>query len=300
VLALEVIQRAQSETLRSGGVAIPTWDKLAADLDLTTKTFALSGRTGVTVPPDSILEFDDDSGELALNEVTSGTSVQVYERGYMESSPATHTAGTRVIVNNPYNKVVLLNHLKAVVAQLYGFGLYRPRSSTALTYNAITPIELPADARDTYAHMWVNRSGSGTLGYLKLRKGSEFDVLYDFSPIKVQFFGGGQQGFPLVIPYKADYGAVTSLSSDLDALGIPSSLQPQLAYAVASMALMGKEAPNVEAESIRRAQANANVPVGSRLSVGNALWQRFLNAIALERSRLLESNPPTITYDRSA
>jgi hypothetical protein len=296
VLALEVIQRAQSETLRSGGVSIPVWDKLAADLDLTTKTFALSGRTGVTVPPDSILEFDDDSGELALNEVTSGTSVQVYERGYMESTAAEHDAGTRVIVNNPYNKVVLLNHLKAVVAQLYGYGLYRPRTSTSLTYDMVTPITLPSDARDTYAHMWV----LDTTSYTKLRKGEHFVVLHDFTPIKVQFLWGGSQGRALTLPYKADYGAVTSLSSDLDTLGIPSSLQPQLAYAVASMALMGKEAPNVEAESIRRAQANANVPVGSRLSVGNALWQRFLNAIALERSRLLESNPPTITYDRSA
>lgn len=294
--AREVVERAQSEVLVSGGIQIPAWDTLFADIDATVKTFALKGNRSVTVPPDAVLEFDDDSGELALNSITSGTSVEVHERGWLESTAASHLAGTRVIVNNPYNKLLLLNHLKTVVAMLYGLGVYRAKTDTTKTYDAQTPISLDADAKDTYAYMWVNRNLAGTLGYNELRKGQEFQVLYDFSPIKVQFFGGGQKGFPLTIPYKADFGAVTALTSDLDILGIPLSLQHHLAVGVASRALAGKEAPNVQAEHIRRALANQNIPVGSRLSISEALWRKFLDGVVLEKTRLMTANPPSFTY----
>ena len=291
----EVLERTRNETLQIGGVNIPPWDTLANALNATDLTFALSGTRDVVVPRDSLLEFDDDTLELVLNRITSGSSVSVYQRGYLESTPGTHAAGTRVIVNPPWPQIVLFNALKGLIASLYSYGIYRRNLDSSRTFTATAPVVLNALDKDVATTIWF-RTGNR---WQKLRRGTEFEVIHETSPIEIQFWGFAQEGASLRILTKRDFTQPTALTDDLDTLGIPSSLQPFMSLGIASMVLQGKEVPEVQAEHIRRSLANQDRPVGSRISVASALWRAFLNQVALERSRLMEALPPAIVYERT-
>lgn len=292
MLVNELLERTQSEYLHGGGVNLPAWTTLTNAITAAAGSMEIGTRA--TPGSDDIIEFDDATMELARTNVVSGTTVTFQERGYLETEAAAHDAGTRIIFNNPYAKHLLFQNLQGLIRQLYGFGLYQRKTDTSLTYNAITPITLPAGAKDTQATILQAR-GSG-LGYIQLKKGSQFDVLHAFDPPKVQFYGGGINGFALTIPYKAEYGVPTALTDDLTTLGIPESLQTEMPAAIASRVLAGKELPETTSEHIRRQLANQGQPVGTRLSVSSALWNLFMRAVGLERVRLMEANPPTIVF----
>lgn len=291
MLVREILERTASEYLHGGGSQLPAWTPLEEAITSTTQTNIVIG-TRNTPGNDDILEFDDDSMELASINYRSGTTVVLQDRGYLETEAATHTVGTRVIFNNPYPKHLLLQSLQGLLRQLYGFSLYQRKTDTTQTFRTISPLTLPADAKDTLAHIWVSTGQR----WQKLRKGTEFEVLHDFEPIKVQFWTGGSVGQPLQIVYKAEYGTPTALNDDLTTLGVPESLQSELPGAIASRVLAGKELPEATAEHIRRQLANQGSPVGTRLSVSSALWQLFMRAVAMERVRLMESAPPQIIY----
>lgn len=289
---LEVLERTRNETLQIGGVNIPPWDTLSAALNATDLTFALSGTRDVVVPKDSLLEFDDASMELALNRITSGSSVSVYQRGYLESTAATHASGTRVIVNPPWPQIVLFNALKGLIASLYSYGIYRRNLDSSRTFSATAPIVLDALDKDVGPVMWFKTGNR----WQKLRKGTEFEVIHETSPIEIQAWGGPPQGAALRILTKRGFTQPSALTDDLSTLGVPDALQPFLSLGVAGMVLQGREVPEVQAEHIRRSLANQNIPIGSRISVAAALWRTFLNQVSLERGRLLEANPPAIEF----
>ena len=283
----DVIERTINEHLHSGGANIPQWTTLTNNLDTTTKTFAVGTR--ISVPPDSVLEFLDPSMEMALNNITSGSTVEVHERGYLETTAASHLAGTRIVVNNPWPRIVLFNTLKGLISSLYAYGLYRRTLDTSRTLSTVAPVALNALDRDVATTI---RYRSGTSWY-RLHKGDDFEVIHEASPIEIQFYGG-MQGATLRLVTKRDFTAPTALTDDLDTLGIPTSLQQFMSLGLASMVLQGKEVPEVQAEHIRRSLANQDRPVGSRISVSNALWQAFMRQVALERTRQMEANPPAI------
>lgn len=286
MLVRDVIERVESEWLRGGGANIPAWTFLTEAIGTGLVNIPLDGRAQVS--RDTVLEFDDDSMELALTKTTSGNVAVPQVRGYLESTEAAHAAGTRVMLDNPFPRVTLLNGLKSLLLSLPSYGVYRRRRATGITFDMTKPIPLPADARDVIGHVSVKHG----LRWQKLRKGTEFEVLHDPSPIEMQFWYGGYQGAEMRVTYKADFTTTPfTLSTDLSDAGVPESLQNELPVGLASRVLAGKEIPEVVAEHIRRQLAGQNVPPGTRLTVSQALWTRFLQALQLERVRLLEQSP---------
>lgn len=288
MLAKEIVERAQSTYLNAGGVNIPKYDTLTSALNATDKTFALDGR--MKVPPDSILEFDDPTMEMALNQTTSGSTVSVNERGYLESTAAEHAAGTRVLLNNPWPKIVLFNTLRALITSLYGYGLFRRVIDSVRTYTTTQVLVLDPLDRDVSSvrYRWS--------GQWRNIPHTDYEVVHEATPIEIQFFGGAPEGSQLRLATKRNFTLPTSLTDDLDGLGISESLQPSLSLGVASMVLTGQEVPEVQAEHIRRSLANAGTPVGSRANVAQALWEKFMLQVSLERRRLTEATPTVIAH----
>ena len=296
MLVSEVLQRAESEFLRAGsGVNLPSYEIQSGAMTIDGLTLSLEGTRGITVSRDSVVEWDDESMELALNKTTAGNVLTLQQRGYLETDPAIHAAGTRVLIDNPFPKKVLFNALKSVIRVLYGFGVYRRQYAPALTYQTTTPVALPADAEDTQSHIWVARGAN--LGYLKLTRGTHFDVIPLAAGPSVQFYTGGSIGQALVLPYKSEYDAPTAVSDNLTTLGLSESLQDALPMAVAARILMGRDVPKAHADHIRKQLEAQAVPLGSVSSIGQQLWRTFVTQdLAAEKVRLSEQNPPTIVY----
>lgn len=311
----DVLERARDEALEAGGASRPAWDAQSGTINDSSLTLTLAGRQ-TYVPPDQLVEWDDSTMELADVYSTTGAVVTLRSRGYLETDAASHAAGTKVILNPPYPKIVLFNALSSVIGQLYGYGIYWKKLSTALTLSVTGPVSLPSGARDVLA---VIHGFSGS-SLISLRKGTEFEVIYNGgttvdAPPQIQFLStnGVPAGAGLRVGYKADfslpqdvYDADTSsppayssvLDVDLDTCGIPTHLQPHLPTAIAAHVLMGRDVPLLESEHVAPDPQNPQQP-GTRSSVGRMLWTNFITGpVQAERNRLLEANPIQITYTR--
>lgn len=294
----QVIERAYDEILHAGGQARPAWDVLEGAINSSVTSMVLEGRQS-HVPPDGLLEFWDSTMEIVEVKSVSSTTVTLQTRGYLGTTAGSHDDGTKVVIDNPYPRQVLLNGLKAVIGILHGYGLYTEAYSSALTYSAIAPVELPSGATDVVA---VNYQ-SGTQWY-PLTKGTHFRLLQNYgltssSPPAIHFYGGtASQGAAMKVIYRKEYTLPSALTDDFDTLGVPSSLQHHLATGLAGHVLMGRDVPYLESEYVPPDPRDPQV--GSKLNVGRALWSSFIeNGVLVERNRLLTQNPTIITHERT-
>lgn len=305
----EVLERAKSEFLLAGNTDSETWDTIDTAMDASQLTMSLAGHITSGVPPDSVLEADDGTMEMVLNKSTDSSDLTLQQRGWMESGAASHDSGTRFILDPVWPRIVLYNALKGVISSLKGYGLYLKALSTSLTYSSVAPVSLPAGAWDVLSVHWLD----STL-YRQARRGEDFDILYDAgatvdAPPQLQFYGYGMQGASMRVTYKKDFtspddvfAADTSsppldsvLDVDLDDCGVPTSLQPHMATAVAASVLQGRDVPILDNERVRAALANQGIAPGTRSGVARNLMSAFLEHVVIARNNQLVSNPTRIT-----
>lgn len=292
----QVIERAYEEILHAGGQARPAWDVLEGAINSSVTSMVLEGRQS-NVPPDGLLEFWDSTMEIVEVKSVSSTTVTLQTRGYLGTTAGSHDDRTKVVIENPYPRQVLLNGLKAVVGILHGFGLYAEAYSSALTYSDVAPVELPSGATDVVAILY--QSGSQ---WYPLKRGTDFRLFNNYgltaaSPPAIQFFGTlGASALKVV--YKKEYTLPSALSDDFDTLLVPSALQHHLAKGLAGHILMGRDAPYLESEYVPPDPRDPQL--GSKMNVGNALWSAFIaHGVMPERNRLLTQNPTSIVYERT-
>lgn len=293
----QTLERAREEVFEAGGVARPAWDLLKnAVTDTTSLTVTLEGRQ-TYVPPDGDIEYDDNSMEIADVQSTSGAVVTLFNRGALGSDAATHTAGTRVFLDSPYKKYLLLNGLKAIIGQLAGYGLYAVKYTDTLDYSTTAPVPLIAGTTDVLEVLYEN----GTQ-WMPIAK-NQWRIFHHYTALNVpaiQFLGApARHGANLRVTYTTDFNLTTfTLTTDLDTVGVPSTLQPHLAQGLSGHVLSGRDVPLLESEHIRPDPQAPQQP-GTRLNVGRALWTSFLSGpVKAELVRQMKQSPPQLVYER--
>lgn len=297
MLVSEVIDATYLEWLYPSGVEQPLYDVLAEDLasndsDL---TVALEGRAE-SVPRDSVLEI---GSELLLAKEVSGTAVTLQERAFLSTTLAAHTAGAQVIIDPTYPRVSVFNALRSVVGLLFPWGLYSRGIDTSQTFTTAGVLSLPADAKKILSILVRKNTADETYDRL-VRRGVDWIEYREFDPPKYHLRRGGNYGQPMRIVYMKDFTLPTAEADDLDDLGVPETLQPDLSMAVAGHLLRGKELPRVQVEEIRTLLASQGVQVGQAMNIGQALIQAFQRTyVAAERRRQSELDEPTFEFVRS-
>lgn len=306
---LDVIEMTRSQYLQPGGVNQETWDVMTADITADATGMTLEGLAD-SFPKAAMVEWDDNTMEAALLKEPVGTVVDFQQRGYLDTEPAAHAEGTRVVLDSVYLKKTIFDALRSVIAQLAGFSLYQIVPVTGLTYVTSTLPVLPAGTIGIHGDAYV---ANGTT-YNVLTAATSFRFLGNFTPPRIQFLGGGILGGAVTMNVKKDYTQPdvlfaadtgspreyqTVLDVDLDDCGIPTSLQLNLPMGMASVVLSGRDIPQVDAEHVRRAQANAGIPVGTRVNLARTLWTQFASGpVKAEQVRLLSQSPQTIVHER--
>ena len=288
MLVSAVLERAREEIYEAGGVARPQWDKQSGSLSDSSTALTVAGRLD-DIPPDSLLEWEDDSLEMADVYETVGAAVTHQTRGYLGTTAASHNANTRIWVDPPYSRYVLLNGLKAVIGQLRRYGLYVRTYTEALTLATSAPVELPTGAIDVISVLYQN----GTQ-WFPLEKGSGYRVFYNYTAVNsapaLQFFSG-ISGADLKVVYKTDFDTDPfAITTDLDTVGVPTELQSSLSLGLAGWILQGRDVPLLESEHIQPDPQNPQ-QLGSRSAVGNQLWRAFEQGIYTEKVKLHEQHP---------
>jgi hypothetical protein len=299
MLVSEVIERTYNDWLYTGGVSRPSYDKLTADINASATSFSVTGRNGLVIPPDTILEI---GSEQILVDTVSGLNVTVRERGFLETTAAAHTAATENVYVDPvYKRKTLFDTLITIIGLLYPAQVYcRKIDATSLTFNWNQPVlDLPAGGKKLLS-ISVKSTGTQVL-WNPLRPGIDYEELMDFDPPKVALKRGGAQGAVMNIVYQADFTEPTAESDELSGLTnpIPITLQRHLPLAIAGYALQGREPSRVQIEEIRRRLASEGITPGTTLNIGKAMLDIFMGRyVAAERDRLKEKDSVGLTFVR--
>jgi len=292
MLVSELIDRSLNQWLYPAGVSRPSYDVLASAIDASTATIPLEGR--ITVPRDSVLELES---ELILTESVVASTVTANERGYLDTTAATHASGTRVYLDPRYTRKTLFNVLCSVIGDLYPT-IYRRVVDATLLFSLQDAVALPTGTLELL-RATVQDQYSAYVRYNPLRQGVDYVVLSEFTPPKAQFLSGGSEGDTLTLVCAKDFTLPTTEADDLTTVcGISSTLAPHLAAAVAGTMLQAQELPRAVLDQIRRLLAQQGVQVGAALNVGQALKSMFEQKVAAERRRLRVLDPAEFVIER--
>lgn len=305
MLGREVIERTFDTVLQAGGANRPMFDVVDANFASGATTFVARGRKDPP-PTHSILEIDYELFLIDTIVPNSPSGVKWTAtpaiRGYQETDAAAHSAGALIYYAPRWTRISVLNALKGVIGNLYGWGLYRRQVTTSLYADTGTVQNLPAGAFDVVSVREEMYPAPNQIWSQPLRKGRDFEVYTDVEdgdPAQIQF-NLGNENSPTRIVYKTDFGAVVDQDTDLTVdCGVPETLQPHLPLAIAGELLAGKEVPRMQTEAIRKVleAAGGEMPIGSSIQVGRALLDtfRFVH-VAAERERLVKKDGIRIVH----
>lgn len=268
-----VIDQALS-WLYPGGQGMPAFDILEGAIT--------SGATSMTVEglqtylPQTVIEFDEYVNNLpkeqaVTREAESTTAIDLNERGYLNTTAAAHSDGIKVWIEPRFTNMAIFEAVQAVVASLYGMGLYRLVQDISLTYDSVNPVALPSGSKDLDSVVAVHANEP-----FQLREGRDYILLTTYDPPKFWFFGNYPQGSSLVVNVRKDFTVPTLVTDDLTTTcGVPASLVYHFPMAVAGYLLSREELPAVVNDEIRARAAAEGVQAGARRSIGEAMFNTF-------------------------
>ena len=255
-------------------------NKLAATVDSDDTAFVMSYdlaglRAGVV--------FEVDSELVYIWEATSGNKTVTVERGYMGTTPASHTAGAIVTLNPRFPKAQLLDALNQDIDDLSSplNGLFRV-VSTSIDYNgsdrqtdltgATSVIDL-IDVRLRYLD-----SDYPVIRMTRLQRdlptadfASGFAIVFDESVMAGS----------LRVRYKAPFTRVSTISDSLQSVAnVPTTMEDILELGVMSRVLSVREVKRNFIES--QGDTRRSDEVGS-----GAMRDSFSNILRLRRDRII-------------
>jgi hypothetical protein len=291
LLVSELIDRVYNEWLYPAGVDRPIYEVLSTTIDSDDTTIVVPGSRVGRIPPDSLIEIDD---ELILLEASSGGTLTANERGYANTTAASHTAGVKVFVDPKYPRKTVMSAIDTVTGLLYPWGIYKRVVDTSMTYESTELVDLPAACKRVIRYAIKTSTSQDFYRRAKVQ-GRDWIFYNEFNPPKIQFVKGSYVGAPIQLVYAADFTRGLSVSQDLTTDGgIPATLVDHMPMAIAGQILQGREIPRVQIDEIRRLLAINGVQVGQALNVGQSMLNAFrATYIPAERRRLAELDPST-------
>jgi hypothetical protein len=297
MLVSEAIDRTFSEWLEVAGANRSAYDILESDIDASITTVTVTSHHE-NIPDDAVLEIDS---EVLLNQTTDHTvspiELTINERGFRNTTPAAHTAGTKVYVAPDYFRKNVFNAIVSVIGNLYPT-IYAVAFDTSQSFTTRRSLELPAEAKDILSIL-VEKDLTTKPPY-RLVAGKQWEPFREYEPPRLMLQHGGSEGDDMRIVYSRDFVLPTDESDDLtDDCLVSATLAPYIPMAAAGYLLQGKEIPRVQIEEIKRLLATEGVQVGAQLNIGQTLMQVFDRKYVLaERSRLLDRFPVGWEYVR--
>lgn len=295
MLVSELIDRTLAEWLHPAGDEQDQFDTLQTAIDADDTEIVLDGRAE-RVPRDSILQI---GSELILTSSSSGSVVQVAERGFGGSTAAAHSVGDIVWIDPTFTRNEILNALRAIVGKLYPWGLYKRTVDSSVTFSVREVLTAPAGTKRI--HSILVRQSTSEERYRTLTvRGEDWVEYRQFDPIKYEIQRGvAAEGQTMYVTCLGDFTLPDAEADDLDTLGLSETLQEDLPMAVAGTVLKGREVPRVTLDRIREALSAAGLNPGVTMNIGAAMIENFKReAVYAERARQDDLDAPGFEWQR--
>ena len=269
---------------------------LTADLSATATTFTVADGTVLTR---GIVEIDEELIWVdSFDRTTNTATIPPYGRGFRDTSPVPHTAGTRVTITPSFPRAMIRKDINEAIDAIYPdlFGVYY---TTFPFIAARTTYQLPQEAIDALAVSWQTIGPS--LEWLPVR---HYRIDRTANPLAwnsgktISISDGIIPGRTVQVVYTKKPSQLQNDNDDFTMTGLPDSCREVIilgaAYRSAAYIDMGR-IPAITAEADAQQQSN---PVGSATNMSRYFYQMYQQRLQVEVRRQQEQYPPRTHYSR--
>jgi len=269
---------------------------LTADLSATATTFTVADGTVLTR---GIVEIDEELIWVdSFDRTTNTATIPPYGRGFRDTTPVPHTAGTRVTITPSFPRAMIRKDINEAIDAIYPdlFGVYY---TTFPFIAARTTYQLPQEAIDALAVSWQTIGPS--LEWLPVR---HYRIDRTANPLAwnsgktISISDGIIPGRTVQVVYTKKPSQLQNDNDDFTLTGLPESCREVIilgaAYRSAAYIDMGR-IPAITAEADAQQQSN---PVGSATNMSRYFYQMYQQRLQVEVRRQQEQYPPRTHYSR--
>lgn len=267
---------------------------LTANLSATALTFQVADGTVLTR---GIVEIDDeliwvDSFDRSSNTAT----IPAYGRGFRNTEPATHTAGTRVTITPSFPRSVIRRNINLAIDGVYPdlFGTYY----TQFNWQAArTTYPLPQEAVDILGCSWQTIGPSREwlpVRHYRVDRMANPTVWNTGKTVSIR--EGIIPGRPVMVTYTKKPTTLQYDSDDFSMTGLPESAREVIILGAAYRTAMYLDMGRVPAATAEADAQQGNDPIGSAANIGRVLQQMYQQRLLVEVRRLQEQYPPRTHY----
>ena len=252
-----------------------------------------------TVLTRGLIEIDDELLWVdSFNRTTNTATIAPYGRGFRNTEPASHTAGSRVTISPSFPRSVIRKNINMAIDAIYPdlFGVYY---TTFPFIAARTTYQLPQEAIDILGLSWQTIGPS--LEWLPIR---HYRVDRMANPITwnsgktISISDGIIPGRTIMATYTKKPSQLQFDSDDFTVTGLPDSAREVIelgaAFRTASYLDLGRiPAATAEADSMQQQD-----PIGSAANISRYFYQLYQQRLAVEVRRQQEMYPPRTHYSR--
>lgn len=223
------------------------------------------------------VEVDDELIYISAS-TDGGVTIAPFGRGYMGTTAAEHTVGSKVTGDPLFPRSSILRAIKDTLRQVYP-SLFAVNTTT-LTASVATTYPLPADAERVFD---VSYKEIGPSNYWQPVRLWDFD---SFGTDRTLDIVGIPVGRDFRVTYKSKFGD-PDLDSTLQDIGFPDSAEDVLIYGAAHRLVRFLDVSRLQGRSVEnRARAESANP-GDASRIARELYAFYTQRLAEERRRLI-------------
>jgi len=268
---------------------------LTSDLSATATTFVVADGTVLTR---GIVEIDDELIWVDSFDRTSNTAtIPAYGRGFRDTTPTVHTAGTRVTIAPSFPRSVIRRNINLAIDGVYPdlFGTYY----TQFNWQAArTTYPLPQEAVDILGCSWQTIGPSREwlpVRHYRVDRMANPGVWNTGKTVSIR--EGIIPGRPVMVTYTKKPTPLVYDTDDFSMItGLPDSSREVIILGAAYRTAMYLDLGRVPAATAEADSQQSNDPIGSATNIGRVLQQMYQQRLLVEVRRLQEQFPPRTHY----
>jgi hypothetical protein len=263
---------------------------LAADMGVGDLSFTITTARGIAtgVSP-GIIEIDEELMYCDSISSTGGT-ITAWGRGHLETVPAAHVTGTRIISQPTFPRAKILDEMNQTMARIFP-DVFAVKvfddtvKSVSITYN------LPDDAQWVLAGKWQRADGRQYWQSLQRMRVSPIGS----DGVTVDVADHMMPGRPIQFIYAAKPSPLVNESDDFETTtGLSISVQDVVTIGAADSLTVSQELSRLQMSSVEQQNRAQLVAPSAALTSSRYLEQRFQQRLMEERKSLQRLYPPRV------
>lgn len=270
---------------------------LAADVTSGALTLTVTDTRGVAVGVSpGVIEIGQELLYVATVDASGTATVPPWGRGYLGTTAAAHTAGSRVISQPTFPRAWTLQAINETLDRVFP-EVFAVKSTELTTTFPVLTYTLPSDAEWVLKAAWQTPSAAQYWQAVKrFRMSAGGGSLFGDTGKSVDVADGIVPGRPIQFLYAA---SPTHLAAETDVFetvtGLGSGLIDVVALGAASSLMVSQEASRLQLSSVEQQNRSGLVAPSAALTTSNLMDKRFQTRLLEERKSLQRLYPPRIT-----